>query len=58
MQKTLFTFSNAELLTMRQLLRANSESCENTGNYVQMEDNEIIIDKITEQLLYRIADGA
>ena len=58
MQKTLFTFSNTELRSMRRLLRADSEACENTGDYTQMEYNAIIIDKITEQLLYRIADDA
>ena len=43
---------------MRRLLRADSKACENTGDFTQMEYNAIIIDKITEQLLYRIADDA
>jgi hypothetical protein len=58
MQRTLLTFRNAELIQMRQLLRADSEACENTGDYAQMEYNEIIEQKITNELLDRIADGA
>ena len=43
---------------MRQLLRANNEACETRGDYTQMEDNQIIIDKITEAIRNRIADAA
>tara|TARA_B110000971_G_scaffold202015_1_gene221353 strand:+ start:316 stop:492 length:177 start_codon:yes stop_codon:yes gene_type:complete len=58
MQRTLLTFSNAELIQIRRLLRADSKACENTGDYAQMEYNEIIEHKITDELLDRIADGA
>jgi hypothetical protein len=58
MKSKLKTFSNTELLTIRQLLRANNEACETSGDYTQMEDNQIIIDKITEAIRNRIADAA
>ena len=58
MQRTLLTFTNTELRTMRRLLQADIVADEKTGDYMEMEYSQIITDKITEELLYRIADGA
>ena len=40
------------------MLQADIEADEKTGDYMEMEYSQIITDKITEELLYRIADGA
>jgi hypothetical protein len=58
MQNTLRTFRNAELLTMRQLLRDAQLNLPAFNDGESFKEMQVIIDKITDDLLYRIADGA
>ena len=58
MQSTLRTFSNTELRTILRALLADNKTSEKIGDYSQIEYNEIIIEKLSEELVRRFADDA
>ena len=58
MQSTLTTFSNTELRTIWRLLLTDNTACKKISHDSQIESNQIIIDKLEEELVRRFSDDA
>ena len=58
MQSTLATLSNTELRAIWRLLLTDNTACKKISNDRQIESNQIIIDKLEEELVRRFSDDA